>query len=177
MGKIININFSVELCMNKIKQKIYLFTDGSVNPQSGAGFGAYLFLEKLDIFSPELEKQIKIKKFENTSSTKLELETLLWALDELSLENFKIVVYTDCQNIIGLPDRRDGFERKNYMTSKGKQIKNHEMYKAFYKRLDISDCEFIKVKGHKKTSVKNDIDEIFTLVDKATRKALRQTIL
>ena len=71
MGKIININFSVELCMNKIKQKIYLFTDGSVNPQSGAGFGAYLFLEKLDIFSPELEKQIKIKKFENTSSTKL----------------------------------------------------------------------------------------------------------
>ena len=61
------------------------------------------------------------------------------------------------------------------MTSKGSQIKNHELYKDFYMKVDILDCEFIKVKGHKKTSVKNEIDEIFTIVDKATRKALRNT--
>ena len=163
--------------MNKTKPQIYLFTDGSVNPQSGIGFGAYLFLEKIEFFSAELEKKIKIKKFDNTSSTKLELETLLWALNDESLKDFKIVVYTDCQNIIGLKDRRDRFEKNNYITSKGKQIKNHELYKDFFKRLDILDCKFIKVKGHKKTSVKNEIDEIFTLVDRATRKALRKTTL
>ena len=163
--------------MNKTKPQIYLFTDGSVNPQSGIGFGAYLLLEKLELICDELEKEIKINKFENTSSTKLELETLLWALDEVNLKDFKIVVYTDCQNIIGLKDRRDRFEKNNYMTAKGKVIKNHELYKDFYKKLDSLDCEFIKVKGHKKTSVKNEIDEIFTLVDRATRKALRKTIL
>jgi len=163
--------------MNKTKPQIYLFTDGSVNPQSGIGFGAYLLLDKLEFFRAQLEKKINIRKFDNTSSTKLELETLLWALNDVSLENFKIVVYTDCQNIIGLKDRRDRFEKNNYMTSKGRQIKNHELYKDFFKRLDILDCEFIKVKGHKKTSVKNEIDEIFTLVDRTTRKALRKTVL
>ena len=162
--------------MNKTKPQIYLFTDGSLNPQSGIGFGVYLLLDKLEFDTPELKKKIKIKKFECTSSTKLELETLLWALDEVSLKNFKIVVYTDCQNIIGLPQRRDGFERKNYMTSKGSVIKNHDLYKAFFKKLDILDCEFIKVKGHKKLSIKNNIDEIFTLVDRVSRDALRKTI-
>jgi len=163
--------------MNKIKSKVYLFTDGSVNPKSGVGFGVYLLLDKLEFLHAELEKKIKIKKFDNTSSTKLELEALLWALDEVNFKDFKIIVYTDCQNIIGLQDRRDGFERKNYMTSKGMLIKNHELYKDFFKRLDILDCEFIKVKGHKKSSEKDKIDEIFTLVDKASRNALRKKIL
>ena len=162
--------------MNITKPIIYLFTDGSVNPQSNVGFGAYLVLDKLDCLYSELNEQIQIKKFENTSSTKLELEILLWALNNESLENFKIVVYTDCQNIIGLEDRRKRFEKNNYLTSKGKEIKNHELYKSFYKNLDILDCEFIKVKGHKKKSVKDEIDEIFTLVDRATRKALRESV-
>ncbi len=163
--------------MNKTKPKIYLFTDASVNPQKEVGFGAYLLLKELDCFTPELEKKTKLKKFDNTSSTKLELETLLWALEEESLQNFTIVVYTDCQNIIGLPARRDGFEKKNYITSKGTLIKNHELYKAFYKKIDILDCEFIKVKGHKKSAKKNKIDEIFTTVDRASRNALRDMYL
>ena len=163
--------------MNISKPQIYLFTDGSVNPQSGIGLGAYLLLEKKEFFSSQLEKKINIKKFDNTSSTQLELETLLWALDDINLKNFKIVVYTDCQNIIGLNERRDRFEKNNYMTAKGSVIKNHELYKDFFKRLDILDCDFIKVEGHKKASVKNEIDKIFTLVDRATRMALRKTFL
>jgi len=163
--------------VNKTKSNIFLFVDGSVHPQTKIGFGAYLLLNESEFSSSTLDKKVKTKKFENTSSTKLELETLLWALDDTNLKNFKIVVYTDCQNIIGLQDRREGFEKKNYITSKNKQIKNHELYKEFFKMVDILDCEFVKVKGHKKTSIKNEIDEIFTLVDKATRKALRETIL
>ncbi len=162
--------------MNKTKPPIYLFTDGSVNPQSEIGFGAYLLLDKLDFFS-ELEKEVKVKKFTNTSSTKLELETLLWALNDISPRNHNIVIYTDCQNIIGLNDRRDRFEKNKYITAKGKLIKNHELYKEFFKLIDNLDCEFIKVKGHKKSSIKDEIDEIFTLVDRATRNALRNSLL
>jgi ribonuclease HI len=163
--------------MQKNKPQIYLFTDGSVNPQSGIGFGGYLLLDDLNTVASELEKEIKVKKFNNTSSTKLELETLLWALNDITSKNHNIVVYTDCQNIIGLKDRRVRFENNNYLTSKGKQIKNHELYKEFFKLVDILDCEFIKIKGHKKSSIKNEIDEIFTLVDKATRNALRMNLL
>ena len=163
--------------MNQTKPQIFLFTDGSVNPQSGVGFGGYLLLDTLDSPYPDVEQKIQLKKFNDTSSTKLELETLLWALNDVDFKNFKIVVYTDCQNIIGLKDRRDRFEKKDYLTGKGKLIKNHELYKEFYKITDILDCEFIKVKGHKKSSTKNEIDNIFTLVDKATRNALREYIL
>ncbi len=53
--------------MNIPKSQIYLFTDGSVNPQSRVGFGAYLFLEKKEFCCGELENKIKIKKFDNTS--------------------------------------------------------------------------------------------------------------
>jgi len=162
--------------MKNIKPLIYLFTDGSVTPKSGVGLGGYLLLKELE-FSSELKKEIKLNFFNNTSSTKLELETLLWALQEKSLINYKIIVYTDCQNIIGLNNRRDRFEKNNYMTAKGKQIKNHELYKDFFKIVDVLKPEFIKVKGHKKSSIKNEIDNIFTLVDKATRNALRKTTL
>jgi ribonuclease HI len=163
--------------MSNTKEKIYLFTDGSVDPQKKEGFGVYLLLEKLEFLNVEQNNKIQIKKFNNTSSTKLELQTILWALDEVDLKNFKTIIYTDCQNIIGLEKRRSGFESKNYMTSKGTQIKNHELYKAFFKKMDILDCEFIKIKGHKKSSEKNEIDKIFTLVDKASRNALRQRVL
>ena len=162
--------------MNDTKPQVYLFTDGSVNPQSGIGFGAYLLLDKLNYLYAK-ETKIELKNFINTSSTKLELETLLWALTAIDMTKIKIIVYTDCQNIIGLQERREKFEKNSYMTSKGKVIKNHELYKEFFKIIDILDCKFIKIKGHKKTSTKNEIDNIFTLVDRATRNALRDSIL
>jgi ribonuclease HI len=161
--------------MNNTKPQIFLFTDGSVNPQSGVGFGAYLLLDTSDFLSSEIENKIVGKRFDNTSSTKLELETLLWAVNDADLKDCKVTIYTDCQNIIGLKERRDRFEKNDYITGKGKLIKNHELYKEFYKITDILDCELIKIKGHKKSSTKNNIDEIFTLVDKATRKALRKS--
>ncbi len=78
--------------MNTLK----LFCDGSVNPQKKIGFGAYF------IYDENLTTQnIKLKKFEDTSSTKLELEVLLWALADESVLKNEIIVYTDCQNILG----------------------------------------------------------------------------
>jgi len=162
--------------MNKTKPPLYIFSDASLHPQSGIGFGAYLRLEKDELFCKELESKINIKKFLHTSSTKLELETLLWAFNEPNLKAFEITIYTDCQNIITLHQRRERFEQNNYKTSKGKEIKNHQLYKAFFKSTDRLDCQFIKLKGHKKSSLKDEIDQIFTLVDRATRKALRQNI-
>ena len=64
-------------------KKIKLFTDSSVNPQEKVGFGAYLKIIDENISFEDMKKHIKTKRFEDTSSTKLELQTLLWALDEL----------------------------------------------------------------------------------------------
>lgn len=157
-------------------KKIKLFTDSSVNPQEKIGFGAYLLLEENEISFEEMKKNIKIKRFENTSSTKLELQTLLWSLEEIN-ENIIIEVYTDCQNIIGLQDRREKLEKNNFHSTSGKLMNNHELYKEFFKKVDELNLTFIKVKGHKKNSLKDEIDTIFNLVDKASRSALRENML
>ena len=41
--------------------------------------------------------------------------------------------------------------------------------------IDTVDCEIIKLKGHKKKHEKDTDDMIFTLVDRASRKALRES--
>jgi len=151
-----------------------LFCDGSVNPQSKIGFGAYFILEDEEKDIEGINNKIKTKKFINTSSTKLELEVLLWAFDEECLDGKEVVVFTDCQNILGLEDRREKLQLNEYKTSTGKDIKNADLYKNFYELMDKLDCTFIKVKGHKKKSLKDDIDKLFNLVDKASRKALRE---
>ena len=158
-------------------KKIKLFTDSSVNPQLKIGFAAFLKVTDEKVSLEEIKKDIKIKRFENTSSTKLELQTFLWAIEEINLNtSFLIEVYTDCQNIIGLPNRKEKIQSLNYHSSSGKLLNNSELYKDFFKLLEKYNCEFIKVKGHKKNSLKDEIDDIFNLVDKASRNALREDL-
>jgi hypothetical protein len=56
-------------------------------------------------------------------------------------------------------------------------INNQELYKEFFEKIDKLNIIFIKVKGHKKNSLKDEIDNIFNLVDKASRNALRENML
>lgn len=154
--------------MNKIK----LFCDGSVNPQKKIGCGAYFLYSDTDTLAI-VKSNIKIKKFIDTSSTKLELEVLLWALEDKELQDKEITVYTDCQNILGLEQRRKKLESNHYKSAKGKLLNNHILYKEFYKKMDQLNCKYIKVKGHKPSKQKDLIDDLFTLVDRGSRDALR----
>lgn len=158
-------------------KKIKLFTDSSVNPQEKIGFGSFLILEEKNISFEDMKKDIKTKRFEDTSSTKLELQTLLWAFEEIKNKDVILEVYTDCQNIIGLQDRREKLEKNNFHSSSGRLMNNHELYKEFFEKIDELNLTFIKVKGHKKNSLKDEIDTIFNLVDKASRSALRENML
>lgn len=157
-----------------------LFTDGSVDAKTRIGFGAYLAINNMELSLADLKTKVKVKQFENTSSTTLELQALLWAMDNaffLHTENMmRVAVYSDSQNIVGLPARRSGLDERKYLASNGKQLRNAELYKQFFKAIDQCDCQIIKVDGHKPRHGKNDIDRIFSLVDKASRFALREFI-
>ena len=73
-----------------------------------------------------------------------------------------------------LQGRRDRFEQNDYYSKKNKRLKNYELYQEFYIMTDQLDCEFVKVRGHHVSSQKDDIDRLFTLVDRASRNALRR---
>ena len=145
-----------------------LFTDGSVNTRLRVGYGAYLaFAEGQE----PLPRHIQLKQFVDTSSTQLELQTLLWALSEISAS--EVVAYTDSQNIIGLNSRRKKIEKNNYYAKNGKLLNNHELYKQFYQINDKLNISFTKIRGHTTSAQKSDVDQIFSLVDRASRNALR----
>lgn len=153
--------------------ELVLFTDGSVNTANKTGFGGFLLVEKPYCFSEDYKAKIRLKQFENTSSTKLELQTLLWAFSEMNISYNKLTVYTDSQNIIGLPDRQKKLEQNGFRTSKNKLHENHLLYKEFFLYLKEKNIEFIKIKGHQPKQDKKHEDLFFALVDKAVRKASR----
>jgi len=147
--------------------------DGSVDTQSKIGYGAYLSVSEHGLSLDSLRECMKVRRFEHTSSTKLELQTLLWALKDIQTLESKVTVYTDSQNIMGLPVRRERFEQNSYRSKKGRLLNNYELYQEFYRMTDQLKCRFVKVRGHQVSSQKDDIDRLFTLVDRASRNALR----
>lgn len=163
--------------------KILIFTDSSVNPQTKVGFGACLILKEsefLKLSLNEIQIKVTLKKFESTSSTKLELQTLLWALSE-TIKNYKeseiinhLTVYTDSQCTEGLLQRRKKLEQHHFVSvGQNKELNNSSLYKEFYDLCDQLKFEVIKVKGHSKTASKDPLHLIFALVDKASRRELR----
>ena len=150
-----------------------LFTDGSVNTRSKIGYGAYLVVSQNGLSLDSLRKLVKVRRFEHTSSTKLELQTLLWALNELKPVGSKVIIYTDSQNIIGLHGRRKRFEQNDYRSKKNRHINNYKLYQEFYQITDQLDCELVKVRGHQVSNQKDYIDRLFTMVDRDSRNALR----
>jgi ribonuclease HI len=153
--------------------ELMLFTDGSVNTHSKIGYGAYLAVSDRGLSLDSLRPWVKVRRFEHTSSTKLELQTLLWALGDIQALGSRVIVYTDSQNIVGLQGRRDRLEQNDYRSKKNRRLNNYKLYQEFYRMTDQLDCEFVKVRGHRVSNQKDDIDRLFTLVDRASRNALR----
>ena len=154
--------------------ELMLFTDGSVNTLSNIGYGAYLAVSERGLSLNSVRTSVKVWRFEHTSSTKLELQTLIWALNDIQALGRKVILYTDSQNILGLQGRRERFEQNDYRSKKNNRLRNYELYQEFYRMIDHLDCELVKVRGHQVSNQKDDIGKLFTLVDRAARKALRE---
>ena len=145
-------------------------------PKSKIGYGAYFVLQRFTEYGTSKSPEIHSKRFEQTSSTKAELQTFLWALESVENISKDITVYTDCQNIIGLRARRERLEARNYYSKKGRLLRDYELYQAFFQRLDDMNITIIKVKGHRPSQSQNQIERLFSLVDKESRRVLRTAI-
>lgn len=155
--------------------QILLLTDGSVDTISKTGYGAYLIIDDILDYNKAVHQNVITKRFENTSSSKLELQTLLWALTEIVIDFDHLIICTDSQNIINLPGRRARLEKNQYLSAKNKLLANHKLYMQFYQLMDKMKFQLIKIKGHQPSSLKNETDQLFSLVDKAARKALKDS--
>lgn len=156
---------------------LQVFTDASVNTKLKVGYGAYLVVSDKITSVDTLKARVKTQRFEQTSSTKLELQTLLWSMNEIMALNdnddITLTIYTDSQNIIGLPDRRRYLEQNHYLSSNNKRLNNYQLYQEFYRLTSKTKNQLVKVVGHQISSKKDEIDRLFSLVDRASRRALR----
>jgi ribonuclease HI len=106
-------------------------------------------------------------------------------------EDLILTIYTDSQNIITLPSRQTRLESNNYISRNHKPLANAELYQEFYRltgdrshRLSNGNSNiytankyiFVKVKGHKISSEKDKVDQLFSLVDQAARRRLREVV-
>ena len=162
-----------------------LFTDVSLNPQRKLGVGACLLVPKSllnrtpdSIERAEVAAGLRFRRFAETSSTRLELQTVLWAV-EIYREEFsrpgagRVAIYTDSQSVVGLPGRRAGLEAKDYVASRsGRPLSNALLYREFYSAHDELGFELIKVAGHSRAGSHNSVQRIFSYVDQEVRQKL-----
>lgn len=149
----------------------HLFVDGSVDPTSKLGFGAYLLLENLD--DVVLKNEIKSIRIENTSSSKLELQMILYLMKKMEGKHLKLKIYTDSNAIISLIKRKERLVKMDFHSKNMRLLNLHFLYKEFFNLYDPLMVEFIKLKGHSRANEKDYFDRYFSMVDKASRKALR----
>jgi len=162
-----------------------LFTDVSLNPPRKLGVGAYLlvpaeFLEipPHDIEWGELSARVRLRRFTETSSTKLEVQTVLWALgnfrDEFSCSDpLSVRIYTDSQCVVGLLGRRAGLEANDFLARRtGQRLQNATLSREFFTAYDELRFELIKVAGHSRAFSHDTVQLIFSFVDKEARRAL-----
>jgi len=162
-----------------------LFTDVSLNPQQRLGVGACLLVPATllntapdAIERAEISARLRFRRFADTSSTRLELQTVLWALEMYRAEFSradagKLQLYTDSQCVVGLPGRRAKLEAKGYVAGRsGRLLTNATLYRAFYGVHDELGFELIKVAGHSRVGSHSSVQRIFSFVDKEVRRAL-----
>ena len=163
--------------------KLLLFSDASVDSKLETGFGAYLAVaeSELDLVGDMTEagilrSKLKTRQFRAASPTPLEIETALWALqDVMPHAPGKITLYTDSQAIVNLARRRAKLEQSGFTgAGSGKILKHTALYRAFYQAQDRLGFELVKLKGHRKRTDQTRLDRIFSYVDRASRKALRE---
>ncbi|MCZ2267223.1 MAG: hypothetical protein LC124_00030 [Ignavibacteriales bacterium] len=168
--------------------------DSSYNPERRLGVGGFLcipncpdeiladnqMLEKL--YSPGA---MKTKIVENTTNTRLELQTLLCALEFLKSDNENktygkmesTTIYTDCRTAIDLLRRRKRLESVHYRSKrKGSTLVNADIYKSFFNLYDEFSPKLIWVKGHTPGKTRIGVQRIFSEVDRFVRNLLRNYI-
>lgn len=167
----------------------FLFSDASLNPQLKIGVGGYVVVPESYIRMPlnlieksELDEMIVLRRFRETSSTKLEIQTVLWALGEYCNKSTvsnsdQLHIYSDSQCVAGLLSRRPLLEGNGFHSRRGSHIlKNASLYVEYYKFHDRLKFKVVKVSGHARNRSHNTNQRIFSFVDQKVRKTLKRWV-
>lgn len=159
-----------------------LFTDGSVDPARRIGVGValaatadWLDREVGAFTAGDVAARCAVRRFEGTSSTRLEIECAVWALAEEVPADGELTLFTDSQCVAGLPDRRERLEATRFVSwESGMELRHADLYREFYRRLDARPVRIVKLTGHADYRYQDAAQRIFHFVDREARRQLKR---
>ncbi|MDR3476445.1 MAG: hypothetical protein P4M14_00255 [Gammaproteobacteria bacterium] len=176
--------------MLKFSNTYLIFSDAATSPQAGIAIGAFIILTSDDLIAfseypyenlyARIAETIVVKQYESKRSTWAEITTVIAALHHINSNSKtldKVEIYTDCQSLCDLLGaRKQKLENNHFLTRSGKMHPNAELYKTLFVIAEKFQITTTKIKGH--DSLRETMPEkIFSVLDKLSRKTLRQTLL
>ena len=161
-----------------ISTEKYIFTDASFSKTHQiAVIGFIIFNSTTEYETKELKDMtIHLHKIQEANNIRAEIRGALFAIKTLPKKS-KIILYSDCQTLIQLPERQKKLEATNFISqSKHQLLKNADIYTEFYSLTSTHHIELNWIKGHTSVSSKNKNHFIFSKLDKEVRKQLRKYI-
>ena len=159
----------------------HLYVDSSFDPATHSGIAGFLLMEDSQKPHNASQNSVITHKFSETTCSKLEIEGFLWSLGVLAdrLESLTIPlpleIFTDSKTLYELPGRRKKLESENYLTRKTSKLHRHaKLYQQVYQLLDTYTIHLNFIPGHKPKAEKSHEDDLFSLVDRETRRLLRE---
>lgn len=168
-----------------------LFSDASYDPKSGSGIGGILILSSLQMENfasgsarADFDLPILMREAHETTSSRLEMETVLWVLREFKHQHPSCLLlagrtachlYTDCQTAVQLPQRRAKLEANHYGSKRSGQLLGMaDLYREFFNLYDEIQPHMTWIKGHKRSLDKSSLDDLFSTLDQKVRRELRK---
>jgi ribonuclease HI len=132
--------------------KIEIYTDGSSkgNPGPG-GWGSILI-------SGDHRKEIS-GGFKFTTNNRMELMSVICALEALKNNGHDITIYSDSQYVVNSVSKGWVF---NWIRTNKKDAKNMDLWKRFVSLYKLNKINFIWVKGHADNELNNRCDVLAT---------------
>ena len=129
---------------------ISIYTDGASrgNPGPG-GYGVVMLYGAL---RKELSEGFKV-----TTNNRMELMSVIVALEALKKENTPVTIYSDSKYVVDSVEKKwvFGWEKKNY-----KDKKNPDLWMRFLRVYRKHQVKFVWVKGHASNKENNRCDEL-----------------
>ena len=162
-----------------------LFTDASLHAKLSCGVGAFLVLPAAVLDMPvstraaDFFDRLRFQRFAATSSSAIEVQTALWALESYrkeckEIDAGRLHLYSDSQCIAGLLKRRAALESNNFCAKRsGRELNNINLYRRYFELYDAQGFDVIKMTGHTRPSSRDTAHSVFSFLDREVRRALR----
>lgn len=162
----------------------FIYTDASFNKNFQTGVAGFFIFNSTAEHEKGLDSIASIPTitFTEKNNIRAEIRGALYALEffekKIEEKDFSLTLYTDCQTISHLLERREKLESTHYISKQKKAVlANADIYKAFFLIYDRLRPEIVWVKGHVSSENQTAIQKNFSFIDKAVREKLRSLIL